>query len=78
MAARKLQSNVNNTKKGRTLSVNVAKRVVLLKLFINLFFIKELRRISAFISGHHVAALVFVSTRHLSACNGCVIGCVVL
>jgi hypothetical protein len=45
-------------------------------MFINLqytpLFIKKLLRVSAFISGHHLEALVVVVMRHLSACNGCV------
>jgi hypothetical protein len=51
------------------------------KIFINqlysLLFIKELRHISAFISGHHVGALFVVIMHHLSAYNGRVNGCVV-
>jgi hypothetical protein len=39
---------------------------------------KNLRRVVAFLSGHHLGALVIVLTRHLFGGNGRVIGCFVL
>ena len=52
-------------------------KLFIIQVYSSLFF-KKLRLISAYVAGHHLAALLFGLTRYLIVCNGCDLGFVIV